>query len=59
MYLQLYDYDNNNAPVQLSLGTCYEYDIPESGSKTDSNGRTWTITTNIIYGIYKNIPPLC
>lgn len=53
MYLQLYDYDNNNASVQLSLGTCYEYDIPESGSKTDSKGRTWTITTNLVYGIYK------
>ena len=37
MYLQLYDYDNNNASVQLTLGTCQEYDIPESGSYTDSH----------------------
>ena len=53
MYLQLYDYDNNNASVQIDLGTCYEYDIPESGTKTDSNGRTWTITTNLVYGQYR------
>ena len=53
MYLQLYDYDNNNASVQLTLGTCQEYDIPESGSYTDRLGRRWTIATNTLYGQYK------
>lgn len=52
MYLQLYNYDNN-ASVQIDLGTCMEYDIPNSGTVTDSQGRTWTITTNELYGQYK------
>lgn len=53
MYLQLYDYDNGNAPVQINLGTCADYDIPDSGSYTDSRGRTWTINTHTDYGQYK------
>lgn len=53
MYLQLYDFDHNNASVQLNLGTCQEYDIPESGTVTDSHGRRWTIATNTLYGQYK------
>ena len=53
MYLQLYNYDNNNASVQLDLGNCMEYDIPNSGSVTDAHGRHWTIATNTVYGKYK------
>lgn len=53
MYLSLYNFDDNNAVVNLQLGTCADYDIPDSGTVTDSMGRTWTITTNHLYGQYK------
>lgn len=54
MYLKGYNFDDDNVRIDIPVGLCNTYDIPESGSVTDSHGRHITISSNTQYGQYEN-----
>lgn len=53
MHIVLHDTNDNYNEVEIPVGVCAEYDIPESGHVTDSQGRSFTISTSTQYSIWK------
>lgn len=52
MYFKGYNFDDDNVRIDIPVGLCNTYDIPESGSVTDSHGRHITIRSHTDYGQY-------
>ena len=53
MHITLHDTNDNYSEVEIPVGVCAEYDIPESGHFTDSKNRSFTISTRTDYSIWK------